>query len=93
MRAIEFKSKIRNNQIQIPKKVQSELRTVNETNVRVMILLDDSANQDLRTFEVEEKSVDLANDELESINKGLTDFDEGKIHSHETARKIYGKYL
>ena len=31
-------------------------------------------------------------DELESINRGLKDFEEGKIHSNETARKLYEKY-
>ena len=35
----------------------------------------------------------LKNEELESINRGLKDFEEGRIHSHETARKIYEKYL
>ncbi|MCF8232153.1 MAG: hypothetical protein K9J27_08190 [Bacteroidales bacterium] len=32
-------------------------------------------------------------EELECINRGLKDFEEGKSHSHETARKIYEKYL
>ena len=35
----------------------------------------------------------LKKEELESINRGLKDFEEGRIHSHETARKIYEKYL
>jgi len=35
----------------------------------------------------------LKKEELESINRGLKDFEEGRIHSHETARGIYGKYL
>jgi predicted transcriptional regulator len=35
----------------------------------------------------------LNKEELASINKGLKDFEEGKIHSHETARKVYEKYL
>ncbi len=35
----------------------------------------------------------LKKEEIESINRGLEDFEEGKIHSHDTARKIYGKYL
>jgi hypothetical protein len=42
MRAIEFKSKLSKNSIHIPKKIQPELRTADEKNVRVMILLDDS---------------------------------------------------
>ena len=35
----------------------------------------------------------LKKEEVESINRGLKDFEEGRIHSHETARKIYEKYL
>jgi hypothetical protein len=41
MRALEFKSKIKNNQILIPTKIQSELRT-NDKDVRVIVLVDDS---------------------------------------------------
>ena len=35
----------------------------------------------------------LNKEEIESIKRGLKDFEDGKIHSHETARKIYEKYL
>jgi len=35
----------------------------------------------------------LKKEELESINRGLKDMDEGRVHSNETARKIYEKYL
>lgn len=35
----------------------------------------------------------LKKEEVESINRGLKDFEEGRIHSHDTARKIYEKYL
>ncbi len=35
----------------------------------------------------------LKKEELESINRGLKDFEEGRMHSHETAQKIYGKHL
>ena len=31
--------------------------------------------------------------EKESINRGLKDISEGKVHSHESAKKIYEKYL
>jgi len=31
--------------------------------------------------------------ERESVYRGLKDFEEGKTHSHEEARKIYEKYL
>lgn len=36
---------------------------------------------------------DLKKEEIESINRGLEDFEEGRTHSHETAKKIYEKYL
>ncbi len=35
----------------------------------------------------------LNKEEKESIDRGLKDFEEGKIHSHEEARKLYEKYL
>lgn len=35
----------------------------------------------------------LQEEELESINRGLKDFEEGRIHTHETAREKYEKYL
>ncbi len=35
----------------------------------------------------------LNKEEINSINKGLKDFEEGRVHSNETARKIYGKYI
>lgn len=35
----------------------------------------------------------LKKEEIESINRGLKDIEEGRVHSHETARKIYEKYL
>lgn len=44
-------------------------------------------------FVPEESLFEVTTEELESICRGLKDFDEGNIHSHETARKIYGKYL
>lgn len=40
-----------------------------------------------------EDKIEMDNDELESINRGLRDFKEGKVHSDETARKLYEKYL
>jgi hypothetical protein len=42
MRALEFKTKIKNNQIQIPAGIQSELKTNKDKNIRVIVLLDDS---------------------------------------------------
>jgi len=35
----------------------------------------------------------LKKEEIESINRGLKDIEEGRVHSHETSWKIYEKYL
>jgi predicted transcriptional regulator len=35
----------------------------------------------------------LKKEELDSIKRGLKDFEEGHFHSHETAQKVYEKYL
>lgn len=35
----------------------------------------------------------LKQEEIASINRGLKDFEEGRTHAHDTARKIYEKYL
>lgn len=32
-------------------------------------------------------------EELESINRGLQDFEAGRTHTNEEVRKLYGKYL
>jgi len=32
-------------------------------------------------------------EEKESIARGLKDLEEGRVHSHEMAKKIYEKYL
>jgi len=94
MRAIEFKSKLSKNRILIPKKIQSELQNTDQKNVRVMIFWDEEADSnDLKGYPKDVVAMDIANDELESINRGLRDFEEGKIHSNETARKLYEKYL
>ena len=42
MKALEFKSKIKENQISIPKKLQSELNTNRHKNVRVIVLVDET---------------------------------------------------
>ena len=31
--------------------------------------------------------------EIDSIERGLADFEDGKIHTHEEAKKLYDKYL
>jgi len=35
----------------------------------------------------------LTKEEIDSINRGLKDIEEGRVHSHESARKAYEKYL
>jgi hypothetical protein len=35
----------------------------------------------------------LKKEELESIERGLKDMEEGRTHSHETVRSVYEKYL
>jgi len=109
MRAIEFKTNLRNNRIGIPVAIQAELQIKDKANGWVMILFDDSKDPDEKICKTNEQILDIvlltsakrsatfspaiANDELNSINKGLKDFEEGKFHSNETARQIYGKYL
>ncbi len=51
MRALEFKSKIKNNQILIPTKLQSELKSNDDKAVRVIVLVDDSDIYDDLIFE------------------------------------------
>lgn len=41
MRALEFKSKIKDNQILIPARLQSELNTKRNKSVRVIVLVED----------------------------------------------------
>lgn len=36
---------------------------------------------------------EISIDEKESIQRGLKDIDNGRIHSHDTAKMIYEKYL
>jgi hypothetical protein len=51
MKALEFKSRIKNNQILIPVRVQSELKT--NKDIRVIVLFDDSENSDDLLFQDE----------------------------------------
>lgn len=51
MRALEFKTKIRNNQIQIPIGIQSELITNMDQDIRVIVLIDESINYDELVFQ------------------------------------------
>ncbi len=51
MRAIEFKFKIKNNQISIPIRLQSELKIKQDKDVRVIVLIDDSETADDLIFQ------------------------------------------
>ena len=51
MRALEFKSKIKNNQIHVPEWIQSELDTKQGKDVRVIVLIDDSELHDDLVFQ------------------------------------------
>jgi hypothetical protein len=51
MRAIEFKSKIRNNKIQIPEKIRSEFLTNKGKDIRVIVFIDDSEIYDSLIFQ------------------------------------------
>ena len=46
MRALEFKSKIKNNQILIPSRMRSEFIAKQDKEVRVIVLVDDSDTYD-----------------------------------------------
>lgn len=46
MKALEFKTKIKNNRILIPLRIQSELKTNQDKDVRVIVLIDDSEKSD-----------------------------------------------
>ena len=35
----------------------------------------------------------LSQEEIDSVNRGLKDIEEGNLQSHESVRKIYEKYL
>jgi hypothetical protein len=51
MKALEFKSKIKNNQIHIPTRIQSELKSNQDKDVRVIVLIDDSEIYDNLIFQ------------------------------------------
>ena len=50
MRAIEFKTKIRENKILIPRRKQSELICGHDKNVRVVVFVDDSDVYDEKAY-------------------------------------------
>ena len=50
MRAVEFKSRIRENQISIPRRMQSELVTGYDKSVRVVVFVEDSDIYDEKAY-------------------------------------------
>ena len=66
MRALEFQSKIKNNHIVIPTRLQSELRTNKNRDIRVIVFVDDSDIYDNMIFQQSAKDIFL---------KGYTDSD------------------
>jgi hypothetical protein len=40
-----------------------------------------------------DSDIELSKEEIESIERGMNDFEEGRVHTDESARKIYEKYL
>jgi hypothetical protein len=51
MRALEFKSKIKNNKIAIPVSLQSELNTNQDKDIKVIVLINDSEPYDDLVFQ------------------------------------------
>jgi hypothetical protein len=75
MRALEFKSKIKNNRILIPTKIQTELNVKQDKDVRVIVLVDDSDIYDDLIFQEATQSQFL---------KGYADTDS--IYEHRPAK-------
>lgn len=42
---------------------------------------------------LEQSLADITEEEKASVKRGVEDFKMGRIHSHETAQKVYEKYL
>ena len=91
MRAIEFISNVKNQSIHIPKKFQAELKNTVGKDVRVIIFLkEDIDSNDYKSID---STIDIENEVLDSISRGLKDFEEGRTYSNEAVRKLYEKYL
>jgi hypothetical protein len=56
MRAIEFKTKIRENKILIPRRIQSELIARHDNNVKVVVFVEDSDVYDEKAYRQVTKS-------------------------------------
>lgn len=51
MKALEFKTKIKNNLIHIPKRIQTELISNKDKDIRVIVLIEDSEIYDELVFQ------------------------------------------
>ncbi len=47
----------------------------------------------LKQIQIGYENKSVSAEEWESINRGMKDFDEGRIHEHDSVRKLYEKYL
>ena len=56
MKAIEFKSKIQENRIMIPRRIQQELVVERDKNVRVVVFVEDNDIYDEKAFRREAKA-------------------------------------
>ncbi len=45
MRAVEFRTKLKNNRIDIPKKLQNQVNTSKNQDVRVIVLIEDNGKE------------------------------------------------
>ncbi len=52
MRAVEFKTKLRNNRIQIPKKLHKQVNTSKNKDVRVIVLMDERSQNEKDEFQL-----------------------------------------
>lgn len=50
MRAVEFKTRVKNNSIPIPLRLQSEMKSAKSKDVRVIILIDEAESTDEADF-------------------------------------------
>jgi hypothetical protein len=51
MKALEFKSKIKNHRIQIPTRIQAEIKANSDKTVRVIVLIDENELSDDADFQ------------------------------------------
>ena len=64
---------------------------ISELNDSIMIEKLKSIHEEYSKINNQQNS--LTTDDKESIERGLKDIEDGNIHSHETAKQIYEKYL